>query len=209
MTPIPLVDYPLPVEITNQTSSLLQWMPFYGSVLLFAASMITVWLTNRAANRRHREQVSTTHAEGRAERAARRNDRFREEVANLLGERWQTENVAYELADAIGEYQRDRDNPEVSPNERFWKARGVRDEHTPQLNKVEHLAIRASLLTNDAEISAVLDEIRTIAQLWKDLVDNDPYEKFIEIRDRVRAAFTQLEILTRRLVTSDGAVMAN
>jgi hypothetical protein len=51
----------------------------------------------------------------------------------------------------------------------------------------------------------VLDEIRTVAQLWKDLVDDDPYEKFIEIRDRLETAFNVLETVTRKLVTSDGA----
>jgi hypothetical protein len=168
-------------------------LTFCGSVLLFAGSMIVLWRTNKAADRRHRQQLT-----------AERNDRFREEVSNLIGEKWETVNVAYELAEAAGEYHRTAGAPDVAPRDRFWKARGVRDKHTPQLNKVEHMAIRASLLTNDTETSAVLDEIQTVAQLWKDLVDNDPYEKFIEIRDRLQTAFNQLETLTRKLVTSDG-----
>ena len=186
------------VLLISSQPSLWTWLgpvlTFCGSVLLFVAAIITVWRTNQ-----------NTRREGRRDRAAQRADRFGEEVANLLGERWATEKAAYELATAADEYHTDTENPEVSPNKRFTKAVRVRDKHTPQLNKVEHLAIRASLLTNDDEISAALDEIRTVAQLWKDLIDSDAIEKFMEIRDRLETAFSELETLTRRLVTSDGA----
>jgi hypothetical protein len=69
---------------------------------------------------------------------------------------------------------------------------------------VEHLAIRASLLTTDRDISTILDEIRTSAQMWKDLVDSDPIEKYVEIRNSLDANFAKLETLTRNVVTSDG-----
>jgi hypothetical protein len=242
---------PLTVDIISH-ASVWTWLgpvlAFVGTLVLFGGTMITLWRTNKSADRRHGEQMKAAkdqhdadmkaaedryladqsdtnsrhhqdmaaaqqrqddqlaamRAEGRADRTAQRNDRFREEVANLIGEKWNTVNAAYELADAVGEFQRTNDDPDVAPKDRFWKARGVRDKYTPQLNKVEHLAIRASLLTNDAETSAMLDEIRTVAQMWKDLVANDPYETFIEIRDRLETAFNQLETLTRKLVTSDG-----
>ncbi len=201
--------YPWPVEIINETS---QWawlapvLGLIGSGLLFIGGLIGVWWTNNNADRRHREQLAATQAEGRADRAAERNDRFREEVANLLGERWATDKAAYKLATAADEYHTDHERPEVPPGERFAKALKVRDEHTPQLNRVEHLAIRASLLINDAEISDVLTAIRTVAQLWKDLVDRDPIETYIEIRGRLDNAFARLETLTCKLVTSDGAM---
>jgi hypothetical protein len=201
--------YPWPVEITNEAS---QWawlapvLGLIGSGVLFIGGLVGVCWTNNNADRRHREQLAATQAEGRADRAAERNDRFREEVANLLGERWATDKAAYKLATAADEYHTDHERPEVSPNERFTKALTVRDEHTPQLNKVEHLSIRASLLTNDAEVSDALNAIRAVAQLWKDLVDVDAFEKYTEIRERLDNAFARLETLTRKLVTSDGAM---
>jgi hypothetical protein len=182
------------VFVAASQPSLWAWLgPFCGSVLLFTASMIVLWRT-----------LKNTREEGRRGRAAQRNDRFREEVANLIGERWATEKAAYELATNAAEYHTDLHNEAVE-SERIAELLQVRDEYTPQLNKVEHLAIRASLLTNDGQISAVLDEIRTAAQGWKDLVDQDPIEKFIGIRDRLDNDFARLEDLTRRLVTSDGA----
>lgn len=211
-------DWPWPpIEIINE-GSVWQWLApvgaVIGSVLLFTGGLIGVYLTNRnasgrhrtemdAAQRQHEQQLAAMRGEARADRIAQRNDRLREEVGNLIGEKWATNNVAFELAEAAGQFFRDREE-QVAPNKRFRNAVDVRNEHTPQLNKVEHLAIRASLLTDDREISGVLDEIRTVAQLWKDLIDNDPYEKFIEIRERLETAFTKLETLTRTLVTSDG-----
>lgn len=187
------------VLVTSGQPSLWTWLgpvlAFCGSLLLFAAAMITLWRTNKAAERRLDRQLCADRA-----------DRLRTEVADLLGERWATEKAAYELATNADQYQTDLHNSTV-PAERVAKLLKVRDEHTPQLNKVEHLAIRASLLTNDAAISAVLDEIRTAAQGWKDLVGGDPIEKFIEIRDKLDAKFGELETLTRNLVTSDGAGM--
>ena len=143
-------------------------------------------------------------AEGRANRAAERNNRFREEVAKLLGERRATDKAAYELATAATEYDTDKRRPEVSPHDRVAAVLEVRNKHTPQLNKVEHLAICASLLTNDVEISALLTAIKNAAQVWKDLVDSDPIEKYIDMRDALDNAFIQLEAFTRTLVTSDG-----
>jgi hypothetical protein len=163
-----------------------------GSVLLFTGSMVVLWRT-----------LKNTREEGRRGRAAQRNDRFREEVANLLGEKYLTVDAAEKLADdAKGGY--DDVEGEVPPADRVGKVLTVREQQASQLNKVEHLAIRAALLTNDTEIIAVLGETRTAAQMWKDLVDKNPYETFMEIRDRLEAAFDQLETLTRKLVTSDG-----
>lgn len=199
--------YPWPVEIVNEASDWAWLGPvlaFVGSALLFAGGLIGVWCTNRTANKRHREQLDLTRAEGRADRAAERNDRFREEVANLLGERWTTEKAAYKLAENAEEYYNGLNNPTVNAVT-IAQLLQVRDDHTPQLNKVEHLAIRAALLMNDPQISEVLNEIRTAAQGWKNLVAGDHYGTFIGIRDRLDAAFERLEVLTRRLVTSDGA----
>jgi hypothetical protein len=221
--------YPWPVEIVNEGS---QWawlapiLSLIGSALLFGGGLYGVFRTNATAavrqrqeldavklrhdadlaaeQKHHEEQLETVRTENRAERAAQRNDRFREEVANLLGERWATERAAYELATNAAEYYTDLHNPAVA-GERIAELLQVRDEHTPQLTKVEHLAIRASLLTNDGQISAVLDGIRMAAQGWKDLVDQDPMENFIGIRDRLDNDFARVEDLTRRLVTSDGA----
>ena len=156
-----------------------------------------------AAQAQHDAQLAAMRAEGRADRVAQRTDRFRDEVANLLGERWATEKAAYELATNAAEYHTDLHNPAVE-NRRIAELLQVRDEYTPQLNKVEHLAIRASLLTNDGEISSVLDGIRIAAQSWKNLVDQDPLENFIGMRHTLDGEFARLEQLTRRLVTADG-----
>jgi hypothetical protein len=220
-----------PVEVVNDASPW-QWITpggaFVGTVLLFSGGLIGVHITNKAAARRtkdeldaantkhtaamtaaqnqHDEQLSAMRSEGRAERAAQRNHRFREEVANLLGERWATENAAYKLATAGDEYNIDVETG-VSPRERSSKVLDVRNEHTPQLNKVELLAIRASLLTDNADVSSVLYEIRAVAQKWKDLVDGDPIETFMEIRAGLDTGFAELEKLTRKLVTSDGVMI--
>src|SRR5262249_11860873 len=52
-----------------------------------------------------------------------------------------------------GEYDIDAETADVSDDERVTKVLEVRDLLTTQLNKVELLAIRASLLTNDQEAS--------------------------------------------------------
>ena len=195
------------VEIIKESASSAWFAPivgFMGSALLFVGGLIGVWWTNKNADQRQRGQLATMQAEGRTDRVAQRNDRFREEVANLLGERWATDNAAYELATAADEYSTDKVRPEVSPHDRVTAVLEVRDEHTPQLNKIEHLAICASLLTNDAEISGVLTAIRRAAQVWKELVDGDPIEKYMGMRDVLDNSFSQLETFTRTLVTSDG-----
>ncbi|OBH25189.1 hypothetical protein A5692_03565 [Mycobacterium sp. E342] len=160
--------------------------------MLFGAALWTLWRTNRAAYRRHREQL-----------AADRNDRFRQEVADLLGERYATVDAAYRLADASAQHD-DAVANGAPPADRVAKFLAVREKHTPQLNTVEHLAIRAALLTNNTELIAKLDQIRTASQGWKDLVDKDPVEVFIKMRDDLDTAFAELETLTRQLVTSDG-----
>ncbi|QNJ90971.1 hypothetical protein HZU40_22415 [Mycolicibacterium fluoranthenivorans] len=165
--------------------------------------MITLFYTNRKAQNRHLEQLDMARAEGRMDRAADRNDRLREEIAKLLEERQATENAAYKLADAFAGFQNAQEAGEA-PNHRFTEAQKLREKHTPQLQKVESIAIRTALLTNDKTVQTLLAEVRTVAQMWKDLVDNDPYEKFVEIRDRTRSAFEGLEEETRRIVTSDG-----
>jgi hypothetical protein len=126
--------YPWPVEIINELSPWVWLAPLIGligSALLFIGGLIGVRWTNSNADQRHQEQLAAMHAEARADRAAERNNRFREEVANLLGERWATDKAAYELATAADEYRTDKERPEVSARERFTKALGVRDEHAP------------------------------------------------------------------------------
>jgi hypothetical protein len=113
-----------------------------------------------AAQKRHHEK----------QLAAQRNDRFGEEVANLLGERWGAEKAAYELATNAANYYAGLHDSEVA-SEHIAELIKIRDNYTPQLNKVEQLAIRASLLTNDGQIAVVLDEVRAAARSWKDLVD--------------------------------------
>ncbi|OBK45243.1 hypothetical protein [Mycobacterium kubicae] len=48
---------PLQVEILTHTSWLALWLPFIGTVLLFAASMITLWRTNRANAEQSKAEV--------------------------------------------------------------------------------------------------------------------------------------------------------
>lgn len=223
--------YPWPVEIINEASDWAWFGPvlaFVSSALLFAGGLYGVYKTNAAAAKRlqqelgaaqakhdaemtaattrHEEQLAAMRDEGRAERAAQRNDRFREEVANLLGERWATENAAYNLAENADEYYKGLKNPTTLENAiTAAELLAVRDQDTPQIDKAEHLAIRAALLTNDPVISEVLYEIRTAAQGWKDLVDSDQIATFMDIRNLLEDAFEKLEVLTRQLVTSDGA----
>jgi hypothetical protein len=53
------------------------------------------------------------------------------------------------------------------------------------------------VVARDEEVSGVLNDIRTVARLWKDLVDSDPIDKFVEIGDKLEGDFSQLETLTR------------
>lgn len=48
---------PLPVDVTMHTSWLVLWLPFIGTVLLFSASMITLWRANHEASRRSEAEI--------------------------------------------------------------------------------------------------------------------------------------------------------
>lgn len=228
-------------------------MPFAGSVLLFVAAMITLWRTNKAAEGRHREQMtvakdqhdadlkaaedryladqndmnsrhyqdikaaqerqeeqlSAMRGEGRADRAAARADRFREDVAGILAERWPTLDAAMDLADAVAQYREHRENREVPPQERAATFDKVRLGTRENLNRFIQLVIRASLLTNDPDVLAILKGLRDSAKdAWNAMKgtlngDGDPYEKEAAFRETFNSKLTDLETATRRLVTSE------
>jgi hypothetical protein len=172
------------------------WL-WLGPVLLFAAAMITLWFTNWRADQRHREQL-----------VAQRNDRFREEVAKILAERWDTERAASDLADAVGQYRSDGEMG-VVPADQTRKLLTVRDEQLPQFRKVELLAAQAALLSNDARALAALADVREIAEGWKDIIrtlarSGDPHLEYADLLDKVQGTFDRLETVTHSLVTSDG-----
>jgi hypothetical protein len=205
-----------PVEIVNHGS----WWPFAGSALLFLGGLLGVYITNKgasgrhsiemlAAQGRHEQQLAAMRAEGRADRNLQRANTFREEVANILAERWDTITAAGILADAVNEYVKAGEKG-VPPAPRTHPLLDVRAQQLPQFRKVEHLVIRASLLTNDQEATSVLADIRDISDSWKRILmatskGRDPYMEWSDLQDKVRDAFQRLEAVTQRIVTSESS----
>jgi flagellar biosynthesis GTPase FlhF len=183
--PFTLHYWTLPVMMTNESSPWVWLAPilaFVGTVLLFAGALINGWWTNDSASerqrqaleaaqtqhdahmaatqRQHEAQLAAMRAEGAADRAAQRADKLREDVASVLAERWPTLDAAIAMADAADEYRRDRESPDVSARERAARFSDVRKQQRDHFNRLMQLTIRASLLTNDAEVTAILGELR-------------------------------------------------
>jgi hypothetical protein len=206
----------------NQTDWWQLYLPplvgLLGSIIVAAAAFTGVIKNNRtnqraidAADDRHKEQLQAARAEGVADRAAQRVDKFREDVASILAERWPTLDAAVEMADAVDQYHRDRENPEVTPHERVTKFNAARLERREPLNRLIQLTIRASLLTNDPDLLAALKGIREVSSegwnaiKWTLNSQGDPYDEEKVFREKLHAKLGELESLTRKLVTSDDA----
>jgi hypothetical protein len=216
-----LATPPHPVGIIDQTD---WWQPYVpplvglvGSIIVAAAAFVGVVTNTRtnqraidAADTRHREQLVAARVERAADRAADRADKFREEVASILAERWPMLNATYELACAVEQYRRVRGNPRVSATEQEVKSKAVKLVQRDHLNRLIQLTIRAGLLTNDREIQTVLKELREMSRdAWNAINQTlnfrgNPFEEAHAFRKRLQAKLSDLESLTRELVTTDG-----
>ena len=177
-----------------------------GSIVVAAAAFVGVIKNNRtnraaidAADDRHKEQLEAARAESMADRGAQRADKFREDVAGILAERWPTLDAAIAMADAADEYRRDRETPGVSARERASKFSAVRTQQRDNFNRLMHLTIRASLLTNDADLLAVLGDLREMARNGWNAISKtingqgDPYEEEIKFRDTFQQSSVNLK----------------
>lgn len=215
---------PLSVGIIEQAD---WWQPYVpplvgllGSIIVAAAAFVGV-VTNsrtnqraiRAADARHREQVEAARADGVADRAADRADKLREEVASILAERWAMLEAAIELAPVVEQYRRVRRNPCVSPIEQQANLDALRLKiaQRDHLNQFIQKTLRAGLLTNDAEFHAALEALReVVGSGWQAILatsnlKGDPYAEARMFRQRFHSKLGDLEVLTRRIVTSDAA----
>jgi hypothetical protein len=203
------------------------WQPYLppfvgllGSIIVAAAAFVGVVTNNRtnqrairAADVRHREQVEAARADGVADRAADRADKLREEVASILAERWAMVDAASELACAVELYRRVRGHPQASPIEQEAKSNALRLQlvQRDHLNHFIQRTIRAGLLTNDPEIQAVLNELREVlGAAWRAILatlslKGDPCEEARTFRKGFHSKLSDLESLTRRVATADGA----
>ncbi|MCF6390889.1 hypothetical protein L2K20_28320 [Mycobacterium sp. MBM] len=201
---------PLPVEIIENSDWWQPWLPFAGSALLFLGAMFTVWQTNRAADRRHIEQLATVRSEGLAGRAAERVDKFREEVSAILAERWPLSDALHVLAEAVVRYREQLKDPDIPQQESLDALNKVVAGQRLHLNRFIDLVIRASLLTNDAETLTTLKQTRETARTsWNDIkAATTGRSDALDVEHQFRSAFnsklTELEAATRTLATSDG-----
>src|ERR1700737_1624114 len=131
---------PLPVEIISHASFWTWLAPpliaFGSSVVLFSGTLYTLYRTNKAAAQRLEIQLEAAKAERVDERAAKRADQFRDEVASILAERQPLKEAQVGAGFALSQY---RINPEHI--ERVKKFFGSRQERIPQFNKFEQLVI--------------------------------------------------------------------
>jgi hypothetical protein len=204
---------PLLVEIIDHSEWWQPWLPFAGSTLLFLGAMYTLWRTNGATDCRHAEQLSAIRAEGAAGRAAERVDKFREEVSGILAERWPLADAINILAEATVQYRKDFSDPDISPQRAVDTFNEVLSQQRTHLNRFIDLAIRASLLTNDAEILDILRQTRETARNGWNEVKTSTTRQFsdafdVEREREWRSAFhgklVELETATRALATTDG-----
>jgi hypothetical protein len=209
--------YPWPVEVTVQSSnsSIWTWLgPFGGSVLLFVASMITLWLTVKSTDKRaeHDRDAATQRANDdrdaarqrdEFDRRAARADQLRIEVAAILAERPATLDSQRALFDATFQHRIEVNSDSVSPAERSAKVLDIRQLHIEHSDMLEQLVIRALLLTTDPDIEAALSKVRAIAHNWNlpmlaAHAEND-VEEFDELRTNLANALDELESATRKL----------
>ncbi|MBU8821162.1 hypothetical protein KL864_35505 [Mycolicibacterium goodii] len=98
----------------------------------------------------------TTRSEGAANRADKRADQLREEVATVLAERPKMLDSQRKLFDATMRNREQRERGDVAPAERTASLMAVRQEHIDLCDKVKHEVICAQLLTNSPRLENAL-----------------------------------------------------
>lgn len=154
-----------------------------------------VWLTRR-----------TTRSEGAANRADKRADQLREEVATVLAERPKMIDSQRELFDATMRHREQIERNDPSPAERSEQLLAVRRKHIELCDKVKHEVIRAELLTNDTPVEAALRTIRKATENWSGPMHAaslggvvDEFDKFGFLQRDLGEAFDELEASTRMI----------
>jgi hypothetical protein len=190
-------------------------LTFSGTLVLFTGTMIALWRTNKAASTRQKAEIEAKRLEGVADRASARAYQLRVEVAAILAERPTTLDSQRRLFEATFQHRVEVDADTVSPAERSRKVLDVRQLHIEHSDKLEHLVIRALLLTTDANIEAALSKVRSIAHNWNEpmlAAQSEPnnVEKFDGLRTRLTTALDELETATRKLtaIESDAKLTA-
>lgn len=203
LTDLPLGDA-LQVEIVSHSEWWQPWLPFAGSALLFAGAMLTLWLTNRAARKRQERELAAKRKENIADRAAARVDTLRNEVATILAERPATLDSQRALFEATLQHKNELHDSSVSAHESVGKVMTVRALHIALCDRLEHQVIRAQLLSDDYEIDAALNKLRTIAHNWNEPMkaaqdDSRDWDGLMQLGKELTTALDELEKATRKL----------
>ena len=151
----------------------------------------------------------TTRSEGAANRADKRADRLREEVAIVLAERPRMLDSQRKLFDATMRNREQREQGDVSSAERTASLMAVRQEHIDLCDKVKHEVICAQLLTNSPRLENALAVIRTSAENWNGPMEvthragidvgSDEFDRFDKLQTDLANAFDELESSTRAI----------
>lgn len=148
----------------------------------------------------------TTRSEGAANRADKRADQLREEVATVLAERPKMLDSQRELFDATMTHSVQAEKNDPPPAERAARLMEVRQKHIALCDKIKHEVIRAELLTSNTEIEAALRTIRTAAENWNGPMQAahrggkvDEFDRFEKLQTDLGNAFDALETSTRSL----------
>jgi hypothetical protein len=164
-----------------------------GSVMGTIFALGGVWLTRW-----------TTRSEGEANRADKRADQLREEVATVLAERPKMLDSQRELFDATMTHREQAARIEPPPAERSARLMDFRQKHIALCDKVTHEVIRAELLTNNSEIEAALKTIRQAAENWNGPMQAahrggkvDESDRFDKLQTDLAGAFDTLETAAR------------
>ena len=162
------------------------------------------------SNRTNRRAIEAADERTRTELTAKRAEQFRDEVATVLVERHSISKAAIWAASAVRSHQIDAElNHHTS--ESLTKFFNARNEYLPQFNRLEQLAIRASLFTNDTEAMGTLDAVREVADKAKSIFDvdegTDPIDVAHDVCTDLDNEFKRLETVTRRLSTEQRNVL--
>lgn len=165
--------------------------PVMGAIFALGGVWLTRW---------------TTRSEGAANRADKRADQLREEVATVLAERPEMIDSQRELFDATMTHHEQMARNDPPHAERSARLMDVRAKHIALCDKVKHEVIRAGLLTNDSEIESALNKIRHAAENWNGPMQAahrggqvDEFDRFDKIQTELANAFDALEAATRSL----------
>jgi hypothetical protein len=166
--------------------------PVMGAIFALGGVWLTRW---------------TTRSEGATNRADKRADQLREEVATVLAERPKMIDSQRELFDATMTHHQQIAMNDPPPAERTARLMKVRQRHIDLCDKVQHEVIRAQLLTNNPRIETALETIRKAAQEWNGPMraanrgpgPTDEFDRFDKLQTDLGNAFDELESATRTL----------